>query len=304
MNYDIFISYRRKTGVDDARLLQQALKARGYHVFFDYDSLRNGKFDERIFAAIDEAPIFVLMLSEGALDNCVDDSDWVRMEIEYAIRRRRKIVPVTTVLPSWVFPKTLPDCLNTITRIQISELNKASLFEESVDRIVRDRFSIDATAKNYWELSVYDKCVAYARKIFAYPTGAMPRDLSVGGDIFVGDRENACLNMNIKTGPQSIVAIWNCNCALFNNNIYGFALTPNGLYVRNKGAPPVFIAWKDLKTSLVVDKDCYFIMAERGFSFNGHCCTHLVSNDTDFDYGSQIRDGIWMFAKWIQTQGF
>ena len=66
--YDIFISYRRKTGVDDARLLQQSLKARGYNVFFDYDSLRDGKFDERIYAAIEEAPIFILILSEGALD--------------------------------------------------------------------------------------------------------------------------------------------------------------------------------------------------------------------------------------------
>ena len=28
--YDVFISYRRETGANDARLLQQALKARGY----------------------------------------------------------------------------------------------------------------------------------------------------------------------------------------------------------------------------------------------------------------------------------
>ena len=62
--YDVFISYRRKTGVDDARLLQQALKARGYEVFFDYDSLRVGKFNEKIFEAVDEAPVFIFMLTE------------------------------------------------------------------------------------------------------------------------------------------------------------------------------------------------------------------------------------------------
>ena len=45
MAYDIFISYRRQNGSDDARLLQQALKARGYTVFFDYDSLRDGQFN-------------------------------------------------------------------------------------------------------------------------------------------------------------------------------------------------------------------------------------------------------------------
>lgn len=57
--YDVFISYRRSTGADDTRLLQQALKARGYNVFFDYDSLRDGKFDEMILAAIEDAPDIV-----------------------------------------------------------------------------------------------------------------------------------------------------------------------------------------------------------------------------------------------------
>ena len=104
--YDIFISYRRKTGADDARLLQQALKARGYNVFFDYDSLRDGKFNERIYAAIEEAPIFILMLSEGALDNCANEGDWVRIEIEYALMYKCKIVPVSINPSSWIFPKS------------------------------------------------------------------------------------------------------------------------------------------------------------------------------------------------------
>lgn len=302
MSYDVFISYRRKTGVDDARLLQQALKARGYNVFFDYDSLRNGKFDERIFSAIDEAPIFILMLSEGSLDNCIDEGDWVRIEIEYAIRKKRKIVPVTSAIQSWVFPTNLPDSLTSITKRQISELNKTSLFEESVDRIVKDQLSIDNSVKNYWELATYDKCVAYARKIFAYKTGAMPSGLSIGGDIFDETRKNACMNMGIKTGPQSIVALW--NCAWWNDGAYGFAFTVDGLYVRNKGVPPSFIAWKEFEKCLVIDTDCYFIMAERGFSFNGYRCTHIVSNDTDFSAGQRIRDGVWEFARWINLQGF
>ena len=76
--YDIFISYRRKTRLNDARLLQQALRSRGYEVFFDFDSLRDGKFDERILRAIDKAPVFILMLTENALDKCVNEDDWVR----------------------------------------------------------------------------------------------------------------------------------------------------------------------------------------------------------------------------------
>ena len=303
--YDVFISYRRKTGVDDARLLQQALKARGYNVFFDYDSLRDGQFDERIFEAIDNAPIFILMLSEGALDNCVDEGDWVRMEIEHAIQRMRTIVPVSTAIQSWAFPTNLPDCLQVITKTQISELNKTSLFEESVDRIVKDRFSVDNTIKGYWDLALYDKCVAFARKAFAYESGAMPHGFEIGSDIVEVTRKNASMNMDIKTGPQSIVAIW--NCALWNHGLYGFALTVDGVYVRNKGRPPVFISWKDLKNCSIVDRDRYFIMAERGFAFNDQkscSCTHVVDNDMDFLEGQKISQGVMEFAQWILTQSY
>lgn len=140
MAYDVFISYRRKTGADDARLLQQALKARGYEVFFDYDSLRDGKFNEKIFEAIDEAPVFVLMLTEGALDRCANEEDWVRIEIERALSKKKHVVPVAPSTQRWEFPSTLPESLRSVKGEQISELNKASLFEKSVDQIVEDRF--------------------------------------------------------------------------------------------------------------------------------------------------------------------
>ena len=140
MAYDVFISYRRETGADDARLLQQALKARGYNVFFDYDSLRDGKFDEKIFEAIDEAPVFVLMLTERALDRCVNADDWVRLEIERAISKGKKIISVAPSDQSWGFPDNLPDSICSVKTEQASELNKASLFEESIDKIIDERF--------------------------------------------------------------------------------------------------------------------------------------------------------------------
>ena len=140
MAYDVFISYRRETGADDARLLQQALKARGYNVFFDYDSLRDGKFDEKIFEAIDEAPVFVLMLTERALDRCVNAKDWVRLEIERAIAKGKKIISVAPSSQKWSFPENLPDTLCAVKTEQASELNKASLFEESIDKIIDERF--------------------------------------------------------------------------------------------------------------------------------------------------------------------
>ena len=113
MAYDVFISYRRATGVDDARLLQQALKARGYEVFFDYDSLRVGKFNEEIFKAIESAPVFILMLTEGSLDACVKEGDWVRAEIEHALDHGRQIIPVTTSVQTLSFPDRKSTRLNS-----------------------------------------------------------------------------------------------------------------------------------------------------------------------------------------------
>ena len=138
--YDVFISYRRETGANDARLLQQALKARGYTVFFDYDSLRDGKFDKKIFEAIDEAPVFVLMLTERALDRCVNEDDWVRIEIERAVEKGKKIISVAPSDQKWSIPEYLPDSLRAVKTEQASELNKASLFEESIDKIIKERF--------------------------------------------------------------------------------------------------------------------------------------------------------------------
>ena len=140
MAYDVFISYRRETGLDDARLLQQALKARGYKVFFDYDSVRDGKFDEKIYEAIAEAPVFILMLTSGALDRCKEKGDWVREEIETAFAKKRCMVSVVPSNHVWVFPQTLPESLEPVRTIQVSDLHKGSLFEESIDKLVKERF--------------------------------------------------------------------------------------------------------------------------------------------------------------------
>ncbi len=140
MAFDIFISYRRATGADDARLLQQALKARGYDVFFDYDSLRDGKFDENILKAIDEASVFILMLTRESLDRCAIDGDWVKCEIEHALAGKKKIIPVKPIDLVWEWPSSLPENLRSIKTEQISFMEKTTLFEESIDKIVEARF--------------------------------------------------------------------------------------------------------------------------------------------------------------------
>ena len=166
--YDIFISYRRKTGLNDARLLQQALRSRGYEVFFDFDSLRDGKFDERILRAIDKAPVFILMLTENALDKCVNEDDWVRLEIEHALGKGRKIIPIQPSDQAFEFPETLPDKVRAIVKEQISELNMAALFEESVDKIIHDRFPCELKGRQEHVRESFSQAVRLPRWIAVF----------------------------------------------------------------------------------------------------------------------------------------
>ena len=138
--YDIFISYRRATGANAARMMQLALTARGYSVFLDYDSLEDGKFNEAIYSAIDSCEVFILMMTEGVLDRCEEEGDWVRLEIQRAIEKRRHIVPVGPSDHAWEMPTDLPETLSGLRDIQVSKLDMESLFNESVVKIETGRF--------------------------------------------------------------------------------------------------------------------------------------------------------------------
>lgn len=140
--YDIFISYRREGGEQYARTIQQSLEKQ-YRVFLDFDELKDGVFDKRIMNAIREAPVFLLILSHGALDRCTDEDDWVRKEILYAGECARHIVPI--VIIDDVFegiPENLPqDLKNLISAHQFSELQMKTLFKASMDELIRYRIA-------------------------------------------------------------------------------------------------------------------------------------------------------------------
>lgn len=143
-HFEVFISYRRKSGAQDARTLYYALKSIGIHAFFDYNSIRNGNFNEAIYDAIDQADCFILLLTPGALDRCVqNENDWVRKEIEYAITHKKIIIPVnpTNQKGISVLPPELPPLMeNALRNLQISRLDTEDLFAESLYKIILDRF--------------------------------------------------------------------------------------------------------------------------------------------------------------------
>lgn len=142
MDYDVFISYRREGGAQYARILKAELEKRGYRVFLDYDELNDGRFDSTIMQAIESAPIFIFILTPGALDRCVNEDDWVRREIEYAMETERNIIPVNFDGLFRAFPESLPEEVrNIIGQHQFSKIDSESLLQESIDKLVRNRIA-------------------------------------------------------------------------------------------------------------------------------------------------------------------
>lgn len=120
MNYDVFISYRRKGGYETAKHIYDLLRMEGYSVSFDLDTLRNGDFDTQLLKRIDECKDFILILNKGAFDRSVDPSferskDWMRLELAEALAKNKNIIPV--MLPGFDdYPENLPADISEVAR--------------------------------------------------------------------------------------------------------------------------------------------------------------------------------------------
>ena len=140
MAYDIFISYRRKgAGAGVAGELQSKLENLGYKVFLDVDKIGSGQFPEQIKQAISECKDFLLVLSPGTLDRCVDEEDWVRREIILAQEQNKNIVGVG--LPGFVMPEedALPEPLKSLATRQVfvwTHEYRAASFEKIAENLI------------------------------------------------------------------------------------------------------------------------------------------------------------------------
>lgn len=150
MKYDIFISYRRTGGKEIARPLKQAFTSKGYKVFLDFDELKDGIFNDKIFDAINDTPIFMVVLSEHSLDRCLEEDDWVRKEIEYAISKSKHIIPINPDKQFKSFPEGLPkELIDNLGQHQFSVVDTEQLFEDSINKIIKDRIEPIIGRKSY-----------------------------------------------------------------------------------------------------------------------------------------------------------
>lgn len=135
--YDVFISYRRDSGKEYARMLKPELEKRGFKIFLDFDELNDGVFDQRIKDAINNSPVFLLILSKGALDRCLNEGDWVREEILYAKKCHCHIIPVEFDKSFRSVPEQTPKDISAIIGSHSwAQIDTESLLQESVDKMV------------------------------------------------------------------------------------------------------------------------------------------------------------------------
>lgn len=171
MKFDIFISYRRDGGEVTARILRDSLTERGYNVFFDVESLRSGAFNTKIYSVIDECKDFILILSPNALDRCKNSDDWVRREVEYALEKKKNVIPI--LLRNFEFPDDLP-----VTMQELPYRNGLAANLEYYEAFLEKLETFLSSKKGFWS-----RFADFFRKLKIIPTLLIVAVLLIGGTL-------------------------------------------------------------------------------------------------------------------------
>ncbi len=149
--YDVFISYRRDGGFETARLIYEHFtNVMGLKVFFDLEELRSGKFNIKLYTAIDESENFILVLPKNALDRCNNEDDWLRLEIAHAISKDKNIIPL--ILNNFTWPDFLPENISDLPKFNGVTLNR-EYFEASMAKLISMLRGISITSNGIFRSS-------------------------------------------------------------------------------------------------------------------------------------------------------
>jgi hypothetical protein len=132
-SYDIFLSYRRDGGEMTAILLRDRLTEKGYRVFLDVENLNSGSFNTRLLDIIDKCKDVLVICSKGSLDRCVNEGDWVRLEVAHALGKGKNVIPI--MLRGFVFPDVLPDDIEALRMQNGVNANSHEYFDAALERL-------------------------------------------------------------------------------------------------------------------------------------------------------------------------
>ena len=142
MQYDIFISYKRKS-LPTANNLYYRLTTRGYSTFFDLEEMGRDNFNVQLLSYIENAKDVFVILEEGSLDGCKkenwEDEDWFCHEIAFALEKKKNIIPI--LIGGYKMPSEdyFPDKLKDLSLKNAPEFN-FSFFEAYLDKLTEKEY--------------------------------------------------------------------------------------------------------------------------------------------------------------------
>lgn len=142
---DVFISYRRDGGYALARLLYEWFHKENISAFLDLEELRSGPFNEKLYEAIEAAENFVLVLPPDSLDRCAAENDWLRLEVEHAIKLKKNIIPL--LVNGFTFPGELPTSMQVLPFFNGVQISR-EYFDASMGKLISMLKNVKHDASN------------------------------------------------------------------------------------------------------------------------------------------------------------
>lgn len=140
----IFISYRTSDGIDFAGRLKERLAKKGFSVYYNPEKHAVGEpFPVYLKKAVEACKVFLIVVTpnlvSGLIENIVSgEDDYVRDELETAIKSGKKIIPILrgTDMPQ---DKQLPDMIKGFSVIDSIEVNSkdASDFNYGIKKVIK-----------------------------------------------------------------------------------------------------------------------------------------------------------------------
>ena len=220
----VFICYRR-FNIAWALFIYQNLTNHGFDVFFDYQNIDCGDFEKVIIENIKSRAHFIIILTPSALDRCKESGDWMRREIEIALKEKRNIIPLMVESFDFGSPdvkKLLTGKLASLSKLNGLRIPSEYAFE-AMDRLRSRYLAVDLKNVKLPELQESVKQITLSQKEAASQAEPVEEQQLTSQDWFERgfvfqqnesfDEAERCYNEYIKLETYSH------NLAIVNNNL-------------------------------------------------------------------------------------
>lgn len=138
-NYDIFISYKHKTGFYMAQILYTKLTADGYSVFMD-KTMDSGRFEDKIRSAVAYSRNFLIVLFPEDLKECENPDSWLNKEAAWALQNPQiTIIPVMCDGFSWSkTSENLTDVMKSVSKNNGIVVHKDYSLDSDLDKLCNE----------------------------------------------------------------------------------------------------------------------------------------------------------------------